>query len=398
MGQPCESQWDTGLSSVTFNGMVRAALPVGDDLCVAGVFTSIDGEPRARIAMLSGGQWLAMGPGFNNQVFDLIVFDDAVHAVGTFTASGLLMSRIARWTGEAWSPLGAGLNSHALAMHSSDIDGEEALYVGGPFTTAGGVSAVGIAKWDGETWSGLGAGLQGSDKAALAMVQHNDGSGEALFVGGSFLGAGGQVSPNIVTWDGESWSPVGAGLDGIVRALAVFRGELIAGGEFTHSGAAEVKHLARWTGEQWETFAGGAEGVVNALHVIDTPTGERLVVGGYFNVVGGINSRCIGMYDGASWSALGEGVNSAVNSIARMGDDLIIGCDVAAIGGGAAPALRRWTLCLSGPSGDLTGDGLVNGSDLAALLAQWGQSGPADLTGDGVVNGADLATLLSNWT
>ncbi len=50
------------------------------------------------------------------------------------------------------------------------------------------------------------------------------------------------------------------------------------------------------------------------------------------------------------------------------------------------------------PSPDLNGDGVVNGADLAALLAQWGTAGPADLNGDGVVNGADLATLLANWS
>lgn len=48
--------------------------------------------------------------------------------------------------------------------------------------------------------------------------------------------------------------------------------------------------------------------------------------------------------------------------------------------------------------GDLNGDGVVDGADLASLLSQWGSSGDADLNGDGVVNGADLAMLLANWT
>lgn len=48
--------------------------------------------------------------------------------------------------------------------------------------------------------------------------------------------------------------------------------------------------------------------------------------------------------------------------------------------------------------GDLDGDGVVNGIDLAVLLGQWGQSGiAADLNRDGAVNGADLALLLGNW-
>ena len=49
-------------------------------------------------------------------------------------------------------------------------------------------------------------------------------------------------------------------------------------------------------------------------------------------------------------------------------------------------------------TGDLNGDGFVNGVDLAILLASWGGDGPADLTGNNIVNGADLATLLASWT
>lgn len=50
------------------------------------------------------------------------------------------------------------------------------------------------------------------------------------------------------------------------------------------------------------------------------------------------------------------------------------------------------------PAGDLNGDGLVNGIDLATLLSQWGGSGSGDLDGDGTIGGGDLATLLSGWT
>lgn len=51
-----------------------------------------------------------------------------------------------------------------------------------------------------------------------------------------------------------------------------------------------------------------------------------------------------------------------------------------------------------GIPGDLNGDGVVDGADLAALLAQWGSDGAADLNDDGIVDGADLATLLANWS
>lgn len=49
---------------------------------------------------------------------------------------------------------------------------------------------------------------------------------------------------------------------------------------------------------------------------------------------------------------------------------------------------------------DLTGDGAVDGADLAVLLGAWGACDgncPADLTGDDAVDGADLAVLLGAW-
>ncbi len=47
---------------------------------------------------------------------------------------------------------------------------------------------------------------------------------------------------------------------------------------------------------------------------------------------------------------------------------------------------------------DFDSNALVNGDDLATLLARWGTDDiEADFNGDGIVNGDDLATLLANW-
>lgn len=49
--------------------------------------------------------------------------------------------------------------------------------------------------------------------------------------------------------------------------------------------------------------------------------------------------------------------------------------------------------------GDVNGDGIVNGADLALLLGAWNSADlVADLDGNGIVNGSDLAILLGNWT
>ena len=47
--------------------------------------------------------------------------------------------------------------------------------------------------------------------------------------------------------------------------------------------------------------------------------------------------------------------------------------------------------------GDINGDGSVNSTDLAILLAGWGGD-DVDFNDDGVTNSADLAILLAAWT
>ena len=46
--------------------------------------------------------------------------------------------------------------------------------------------------------------------------------------------------------------------------------------------------------------------------------------------------------------------------------------------------------------GDLDGNGVVDGADLAILLGAWGTN-QYDLDGDGIVGGSDLAILLGDW-
>ena len=49
--------------------------------------------------------------------------------------------------------------------------------------------------------------------------------------------------------------------------------------------------------------------------------------------------------------------------------------------------------------GDVNGDGFVNGSDLAQVLAYWGTGDvDADVDQDGIVSGSDLAVILGFWT
>jgi hypothetical protein len=88
------------------------------------------------------------------------------------------------------------------------------------------------------------------------MTVFDDGSGPALYVGGSFTEAGGVPANNIARWDGKQWSALGVGTNGAVRALAVWDrdGEgpeapgLYIGGEFTMAGGIPSPYIAKWQG------------------------------------------------------------------------------------------------------------------------------------------------------
>jgi len=58
-------------------------------------------------------------------------------------------------------------------------------------------------------------------------------------------------------------------------------------------------------------------------------------------------------------------------------------------------------LCNAPCPADLSGDGLVNGADIAIVLGGWGTTGAPGLPGDadlnGVVDGADVAVILGGW-
>src|SRR5262245_14130350 len=118
----------------------------------------------------------------------------------------------------SWRPTFGGLpgtDDEINALTVFDDGSGAALYAGGMFTVAGGQVANHVAKWDGSSWSPLGSGLEWR---VWTLAAFDDGSGAALYAGGAFWVPGGYY---IARWDGTAWSAVGSGMDQPVDALAV---------------------------------------------------------------------------------------------------------------------------------------------------------------------------------
>jgi len=70
------------------------------------------------------------------------------------------------------------------------------------------------------------------------------------------------------------------------------------------------------------------------------------------------------------------------------------------VGSGAAGTSGNATLTLSAAvncPADITGNGVVDGGDLAVVLGGWGGAVTSDLNNDGTTNGADIAVILGAW-
>lgn len=222
-------------------------------------------------------------------------------------------------------------------VHDSTIAANGDLIAVGTFTVAGGTFANRVARWDGMSWHPLGAGLDGT---AFSVAEMANGD---IVVGGMFQQAGGNPAPHIARWNGVTWATLGGGLDGAVRALHVAaNGDLIVGGSFDAAaapGGQALARIARWDGAQWTSVDQGvAQGSVRAIESL--PNGD-LAFGGTFRQVNGAAVNGLAIYDGVSWQTpVLPGTVQVLALCQEVGGDLWIGGQF--IGSSVIHQLASW--------------------------------------------------------
>jgi len=330
------------------------ALAVFDDgdgpaLYVAGDFVRTSGGPVDYLARWDGAAWQAVGPAFDREVEALVVYDDgngsALYAGGRFIeAGGQSLPHIARWDGSSWSGLDLGVNQPVYALAVVEEVGGDVLYAGGALSGASGTPCKRVARWDGVNWTPLAGGCEGP---VYALTQYDDGTGPALFVGGDFNYVDGNVLvKRVAKWDGATWSALGTGLNGEVRALTVFEengsSSLVVGGAFTQAAGSPAKRVARWDGASWSPMGDGFVGHVRSLVVHDDGGGPSLYAGGGFEASGANAMNRLARWNGTRWLPLGGGTSGRVLCLASFGRSLVAGGEFASAYDSRDAFLARW--------------------------------------------------------
>jgi hypothetical protein len=262
-------------------------------------------------------------------------------AGGAFdSAGGLPVYNIAQWNGTNWSAIGGGVKDvNGVAVYGLSAY-DSLLFVSGQFNQVGSKSCKGITQWNGSNWDTVGPGLISMFGAGILCVTHYN---NEVYAGNTRIIIQGTKTFNYIErWNGHSWDSLGSGLNNIVSALCVYKGELYVGGAFQTAGGIATSSLARWNGTTWDSVKGGIGGDVYALVVYN---GDLYVAGG-FTSAGGIPVNNIAKWDGTNWSAVGSGISGGsiidVFSLCVYNGCLIAGGIFTTAGGKAANQIAAW--------------------------------------------------------
>lgn len=228
---------------------------------------------------------------------------------------------------QAWSLLGSGTNNGVSGICYATTFYHGALYAGGSFINAGGNIPVNhVARWDSSAWWPLGGGVNGTVRAMLVF---ND----ELYVAGSFTMAGTVPANNIAKWNGASWDSVGHGVPGNgCYALTECNGLLYAGGDFDTAGFAPAANIASWNGNSWAPLGAGI-GTAYPQYANDvivrtmTALNGVVYVGGDFDVAGTTPVYDVAAWDGNNWMSLNYGLSNTVYCLAVYNGHVYAGGD-----------------------------------------------------------------------
>ncbi len=308
----CALQWQSGDPVPMPRGQVVATVlwdpdgvgPQPSVLVAVGHFTVANAATS--VAMYDGAQWVSLGaPAATAYLTAAVVHNGELVVAGFGT--------VHRYVAGAWQQIATVAAPGSGPMVEAMLSWNGQLVIGGRFDTVLGFTANNIASWNGTTWSPLGAGVGG---VVHALANYTVGVTSALWVGGSFGTAGGVTTNNLAAWTGSSWIAT-PGCNGPVHTLAVrltaavTTSYLFVGGDFSTGGGIAADRVVRFNA------ASNAWVALGTLPVAGSPCSRLFVrnsVSSYDLVAA--QDATASLWNGTAWNTLGPSLNT-VQGIAQ---------------------------------------------------------------------------------
>lgn len=255
--------WD-GSETVTLPGspyaeplvFAQAATTWNGQLVVAGAGGAIDPPQLPVLSLWDGSEWTVFRNEFSGLVAPVVLaveeydgdlyfggrFDDIDYPEGNLVESMNIMG----FDGENFFSVDGGLQratspiSQVLAMKAFDDGSGEALYIGGRFdSSVDGDPMLAVAKWDGTELTAVGNGFPMPTEVRGFEV-YDDGGGPALYAVGNFTeDTEGNAISRIARLEDGQWREVAGGAgENPNKSLALPDGSLSFAGNFTDVGGA----------------------------------------------------------------------------------------------------------------------------------------------------------------
>lgn len=196
-------------------------------------------------------------------------------------------------------PDGNGSNGTIYAMYAAP---DNTLLIGGSFSTTDGIVCHNIICRTSFGFVPLGSGVNGTVRSIVVW-------GGDIYVGGSF--SNGTTVSNLARWNGTNWIYTNVADNSTILALAVHGGSLYAAGSF-----GVQKYNTTWT-----AVGGAFNAAVNTLY---THNGF-LLAGGNFTQIANVNVSYIAMLNNNIWQNVGNGLNAPVHALKTLNGALYAG-------------------------------------------------------------------------
>ncbi len=317
---------------------------VTDQLYIGGLFYIINGDTMGNITAFDGQGFRFMTDSMNacwnggcDGVFSITRYHEGIIAglmqSSTYEARPQIVG-IGEWDGHKWHRLGGGLASGYYETIQAYLGAQvydfavadDTFYVAGYFEYVDSLPATGMAAWDGTKWHTYEMPPVTPGNAILATsIAKYKGN---LYLGGNFIvTVNGELTNDLIRYDGSSWHKVGNGLiDGLanLRDLEVFQDKLYVAGYFAQADGNPGNSIMSWDGEKWDDLGGGVcppYGAIDDLFVYK----DKLYVAGRFDCIGGIDAQNVASWDGEKWCSIGNSVfNRAIHGVAVWHDTVYV--------------------------------------------------------------------------